>query len=408
MNEVLYLRLASQADSPFYWLIWSNSSQEIIASGQLSHADELATLTDKAHQRQVVAIVPSADVALKSLKVPGKSQRAVKLAAPYMLEDSLAQEVEQTFFAFADHKEDETGNNCFVAVIEKEQMQRWLAWLKQANIQCQKMLPEVLALPEAREHWQSVVIDKQLIIRQGLWQGAAIEQNVLPLALSHWQADEQIVIDSYSSLESFPDLDSTEVVAINAEPEELPLALFAQQKLPSFNLLQGEFKVTTKRSPALKYWLMAASLAGIALVLNLGLKIADYYQVTNQQAQVEQAIVTTYKKAFPQSKKVRVATIRSLLKQKMVELGQNSEQAGFLVMLSQLQTAFEQVPQLKPTSLRFDGKRQEIRIQAQASDYQSFDKFKQVLEQSRLEVAQGAQNNQGDLVTGSLSIRGRS
>ncbi|WP_274620310.1 GspL/Epsl periplasmic domain-containing protein [Colwellia maritima] len=59
---------------------------------------------------------------------------------------------------------------------------------------------------------------------------------------------------------------------------------------------------------------------------------------------------------------------------------------------------------LKPESLKFDGKRQELRLQAIADDYQHFERFKSALVAENLTVQQGAQNNQGDQVTGSFSI----
>ena len=73
-------------------------------------------------------------------------------------------------------------------------------------------------------------------------------------------------------------------------------------------------------------------------------------------------------------------------------------------MLSQVQPAFAKVPALKPESLKFDGKRQELRLQAIADDYQHFERFKTALVAANLTVQQGAQNNQGDQVTGSFSI----
>ena len=110
MTETLFIRLGSQADDTIHWLVvaeTSNDEQEIIASGELKNAQQLGELTSKAQQRQVKILVPGCDVLLKSLQVPAKSSRAMRLAAPYMLEDGLAEEVEQLFFAYADLAKDE-------------------------------------------------------------------------------------------------------------------------------------------------------------------------------------------------------------------------------------------------------------------------------------------------------------
>ena len=63
---------------------------------------------------------------------------------------------------------------------------------------------------------------------------------------------------------------------------------------------------------------------------------------------------------------------------------------------------------LKPDTLKYDQKRNEIRIQAVASNYQDFERFKSELEKVNLEVSQGSQNNQGNQVVGSFSIKDKS
>ena len=419
MSECLYIRLASHSSQKMQWLIWNASQSEVIGSGEVANASELSSLTEKASNRQVVAFAPACDVLLKSLTVPGKSQRAIKMAAPYMLEEDLADDVEQLFFAFADIKVDEQGNNCFVAVVKDSLMQQWLAWFTQANIVCRTILVDCLNLPLQGDDWSAIAIDDQILLRKGIWQGAVLDNVQWQLLANQWQSVERVAkIHRYSPLPELPV--SIEVIA---EPEELPLAQLVQgnalhnannsthqngalQKQANINLLQGQFVVKQKQSQAIKYWLWAASFCLCAVLLNLGLKSAKLYQLSNQQAAVEQRIIDTYKDAFPATKRVRVSTIRSQMKRKLAELGSAGNNVSFLPMLAKLQSAFDKVPGLKPSSLKFDGKRNEIRLQAQAKDYQSFEQFKVQLEQSKLTVTQGAQNNQGDSVTGSLSIKG--
>ena len=69
-----------------------------------------------------------------------------------------------------------------------------------------------------------------------------------------------------------------------------------------------------------------------------------------------------------------------------------------------LEPALASVPEIKPQTLKFDGKRKEVRMQAVAKDYQYFEKLKVALEKTGLSVNLGAQNNQGDQISGSFSI----
>ena len=408
MSETLYIRLASNQSLPISWLVWSSHQQEIIASGDLANADTLATISDKAQQRRVVAIVPSSDVLLKVLNVPAKSAKAMRQAVPYMLEDELAQDVDELFFAFASRNASDSEHNCLVAIIARDLMAEWQTQLKQAGIECQTMLVESLLLPYQQGAWTAIAHHQQVIIRQNWWQALTVDltdDEQWRFMASQWQQLEQVPSISYYS--PLPDLPAT-IETIEA-PAELPLALFAQQAndgaAKDINLLQGEFAVQTKRSPALKNWLVAASLVGAALLLQLGMKASQLYQLNQQTAQLEQEIISTYKKAFPNTKRVRIATIKSQLKRKLAETSGSGGDANFLPMLTKLSSAYSQVPSIQTNSLKYDAKRQELRLQAEASNYQAFDKFKTALEKSRLNVTQGAQNNQGNRVTGSFSIK---
>lgn len=417
MAETLYIRLGSEASDEISWLIYSPAEQEIIASGVLNNAQQLVELTDKAAQRLVNVFVPGSDVALKSLKVPTKSQRAMHSAVPYMLEDELAQDVEQLFFAYADINEDDSGNNCFVAVVEISQMQAWQAWLKAADIKTKSMQVDVLAMPLIADQWSAIALtnteQSQIVLRQGQWQGCTLDASTWQFASKHLFSNAiQTQADSESSEENslpvinaYSALPQAEQLVIEPQAEELPLALMAQHCQKShFNLLQGKFKAKESHSKAFKYWLWAAGFAACAILLNVGYKSAQLWQLNNQQAQVEADIISTYKKVFPATKKVRIGTVKSQLKKKIAEIGGTSDSEGFLAMLSKVQPAFARVPELKPESLKFDGKRKELRLQAIAGDYQHFERFKNALTEAKLTVKQGAQNSQGEQITGSFSV----
>ncbi|MBA6350529.1 type II secretion system protein GspL [Colwellia sp. BRX9-1] len=428
MTEKLYIRLGTNAKDVVHWVIFSDDQEGIIASGELPNANALEQLAEKAKQREVITFVPASDISLKSLTVPSKSSKAMRLAVPYMLEDELAQDVEELFFAYSDIKIVGSTHNCFVAIIESAQLALWQGWLKSADITCKKIIPDVLAMPLTNEVnvGSAIVLGEQILIRQGPWQGITIDSNTWPLisqSLSGTQTVEKIsneqksVADNDSnndvpnsfSLNAYSILPETIAkLTINAMPEELPLALLAatynHEKAGKFNLLQGDFKVKEQRSPVLKSWFLAAGIAMFALLLNVGIKGAELIQLHSQQAEIEQQIISTYKKAFPKTKRVRVSTIRSQLKQKLKEVGGASGESGFLAILTQVQPALALVPEIKPQTLKFDGKRNEIRMQAIASDYQYFDKLKIALEESNLTVSMGAQNNQGDQISGSFSI----
>lgn len=397
MVENLLIRLGSRVEDAINWMIWSESEQHIIASGELANANELTQLTDKSASRHVTVIVPSSDVTFKQLHVPAKSQKAIRQAVPYMLEDDLAQDVEALFFAYSEQYNTEE-KNCSVAVIAHEQMTLWLSWIVQADISADIMIPDVLLMPADKEHWQAITIADQILLRQGPWQGMLVEETLWQKIAQHWEP-ESTIIESYSTLPA------SDTFTLEPQPEELPLALFAQNLSSlKINLLQGEYKPKRPQSPHFKVWFWAAGFAFAALIINMVFKSVTLMNINSEQAAIEAQIIQTYKEAFPKTKRVRISTIRSQLKRKMAEVGSSNGDEQFLTMFNKLAPAFSSVPQLKPESIKFDSKRNELRIQASASSYQQFEQFKNLLEKEQFTVSQGAQNNQGDQITGSFSM----
>lgn len=423
MAEILYIRLGSQAKEEISWLVFSSTEQEIIASGVLRNAESLHELTAKAEQRLVKVFVPGSDVLLKRTSVPTKSQRSMRAAVPYMLEDDLAQDVDELFFAYADMINEKNENHCLVAIVERAQMQMWLTWLLNANIKIKTLQSEVLAMPYTKGQWSAIALtsatntasDKvsQIVLRQGEWEGSTFDVDAWKFALEHIvstslplaDSDEkkQVTLNAYSELPNL--IACTSCVTVVKKAEELPLALLAQNSHHnSFNLLQDDFKVKDQRSIGLTKWLWAAGIAVCALLLNVGYKSAQLWQLSAQQEQIEDEIIARYKKSFPATKRVRIGTIKSQLNKKIAQLGGANDSSGFLSMLTTVQPAFAKVPALKPQSLKFDGKRQELRLQATANDYQHFEQFKAELNRANLMVKQGTQKNQGKQVTSSFSI----
>ncbi|MEW6998823.1 type II secretion system protein GspL [Colwelliaceae bacterium BS250] len=406
MKETLYIRIGSDENAPIQWLITNDQQSDEIASGTIANKNALVELSEKAQDRKVKVLINGIDVRLKALTVPGKAERAIKNAAPYMLEDELADDVETLFFAHTNKPAGFIGNeNCFMAIVSIALLEQWLSWFADANIIVKHMLPDTLAMPLNAEQWTAITIDEQLLVRQSAWSGFSLDNQLAEPFFRQLLADieEPQLLQSYAPLHV-----NVENLVIDNVAEELPMLLLAKGfEQQSFNLLQGDYQVKEQRSPVLKNWLWVAGIAMVAFTLNLSAKIYDLTQLNNEYEQINARIETSYKKSFPATRKVRINTVKRQITSALTELGGGSSDSGFLALLEQLKSAFNTVPQLKPDSIRFDAKRNELRLSVTASDYQSFEKFKAELEKSNLKVETGAQNNQGDKVVGSFNIRSK-
>lgn len=98
MSEFLTVRLSRDKQAPIRWLVWSTSQNEIIASGELSSKEQLGELSTYADQRTTLLLLDSRDILLMEAEIPAGAARQVDTMLPYLLEDDIAQDVDELHF----------------------------------------------------------------------------------------------------------------------------------------------------------------------------------------------------------------------------------------------------------------------------------------------------------------------
>jgi len=395
--EQLVVRLGSNQEEPVHWLVWSGEQQEIIASGALPSAVELHTLKERAGKRPVITLVPGSDVSLRQLALPAKAASKALSAIPYMLEDELSTDIDDVFFALGD----KVGELQNLVVVEHQKMQMWQAILNDAELYCDKIVPDMLALPALEEQWSLMVLGEQVLVRQGSWAGMQGETSWVFMAIAHFakQQEEKIQISCLTEVETaaIPNVEMT------SNFDKLPMELLAQGAMSSsFNLLQGQYRQKQKTTGTVKQWRIAAALFGAAVLLNVVDKAWQANELSTQNTQLQAQIVAEFKRAFPETR--RIVDVRKQMRQKISKLEGSSGGVSMLAMLSQLSGAFS-ASKVTPQSMRFDKNRSELRLQAVASNFESLERFKTMAEQQGFEVQQGAINNRENQVLGALVIR---
>lgn len=395
--EQLVVRLGSVAQDPVHWLVWSTAEDDIIASGELPDAHALESLSERAGQRPVLVLVPATDVLLKWVTLPPKAGRKALAAIPFMLEDDITGDIsDQVFLNGPRH-----GDQQAVAIVTRQKLVDWKAMMDAAGLFCDKMIPDILAVPVQPEQWSLMTLNDTLLVRQDEWQG--LQGNpawVLP-AIAHFtkQRETPLVIAKYS------DIHLTDVTNMEEQQQDLEVPMLHLAKgaiRQSFNMLQGEFKTKRKSNSQWRQWQLAAGLAAVALLLTLIDKGLQLNQINSEKAQLQAQIETEFKRAFPDIR--RIVNVRSQMRQRMSGLEQGGGNASLLVVMSQLSDAFSS-SQVKPQTLRFDAARSELRMQAVANNFEAIEQFKRLAEERGFEVEQGAINNRDDQVISSLSIR---
>ncbi|WAJ69846.1 type II secretion system protein GspL [Catenovulum adriaticum] len=406
MSEQLFIRLPSHAEQSVHWLVWSTNEAQVIASGELNNVEQMATLHERANHKNAIVFVPSSDILFKQIETPAKVSRQFIQALPYMLEEELASEVDELFFAKGRKFKADGLDKLEVAIVHKNKMQTWLDWLNEAGIHCQRLIPDALALPDD-DKINLVQLGQEWLVRYGTFGASSCQVEHLNFWLTQvakYHHDAEIC--QYSPL---PEAVLANFEQVHQADYVMPLELLAKHSQDcQFNLRQGPYQFKKDSAKYIQIWRSAAIVAGIALAVNLAHKSVQIYDYEQQAEQLEKQIRQSYVSVFPNGKNLSVGIIQKELKRKVAKLGGGSQQVTFLGLIDASSAAFSAVPDLKPDSLRFDYRRGEIRINASAKNFQSFEKFKSTAEQNALKVDQGSLNNQGSNVVGAISIRGES
>jgi general secretion pathway protein L len=395
VSERLFIRLGSNINEPCAWLVWSEQEQEIIASGELADARALSTLSERAGNRAVDVLVAGDAVSLTTVTLPEKGQRQALKALPFMLEESLAQSVDELHFVPGPRD----GDTLHVAVVAHSLVQEWLSWLQDAGLKPRKLVPDCLALPLQGMDWALMEFHGQMLLRRGIADGISVSRDwfdvLFPTLLE--QRDTPPAIACYSQF-------AAEGADCQPQPLELPLLIMAQGYLDApFNLLCGRYTPKREYSKQLLPWKKVAIVAAIALVLGVANKGLNIYQLHSQTAALQAQTETLYRQVAGNS---RIVNVRSQMESLLRSLQGQGAGGELFEMLGNLQQAVKQVPELKPNNLRFDGSRSEIRMQVTAKDYAQIEKFK-ALAGDHFQLDAGAMNSVEGAVTSTLTLRSK-
>ncbi len=411
MSEFLTVRLSSEPQSPVQWLVWSTSQQEVIASGELSSWEQLDELTPYAEKRSCIALLPGSECLIKRVEIPKGAARQFDSMLPFLLEDEVAQDIEDLHLTILD----KDATHATVCGVDREWLKQALDLFREANIIFRKVLPDTLAVPLEDQGISALQIDQHWLLRQGHsqrqgnYQAVSISEAWLPMFLqSDWvvadDEEQATTIFSYTAMPN-DDVQQQSGLEWQAKPAELVMSLLSQQAITSgVNLLTGTFKTKSSFSKYWRVWqkvAIAACLLVAVIVTQQVLKVQQY-EAQAQAYRMESERI--FRAVLPG--KQRIPTV-SYLKRQMNDEAKKyggSEGDSLLGWLALLPETLGQVKSIEVESIRYDGNRSEVRLQAKSSDFQHFETARVKLEE-KFVVEQGPLNRNGDAVFGSFTLK---
>jgi general secretion pathway protein L len=390
------------------WLVWSTSQQEVIASGELSSWEQLDELTPYAEKRSCIALLPGNECLIKRVEIPKGAARQFDSMLPFLLEDEVAQDIEDLHLTILE----KDATHATVCGVERDWLKQALDTFREANIIFRKVLPDTLALPLEDQGISALQIDQHWLLRQSNYQAVSINEAWLAMFLqSDWVAlddeEQSPTIFSYTALPS-DDVQLQSGIEWQAKPAELVMSLLSQQAITSgVNLLTGTFKTKSSFS---KYWRVWQKVAIAACLLVAVIVTQQVLKVQQYEAQAE-AYRTESERIFRSvlPGKQRIPTVSYLKRQMNDEAkkyGGSGDGDSLLGWLALLPETLGQVKAIEVNSIRYDGNRSEVRLEAKSTDFQYFETARVKLEE-KFTVEQGPLNRNGDAVFGSFTLKPR-
>ncbi len=346
----------------------------------------LAEMASHAKALRPILIIPGEFLVLTQAKVPGRQLATRLKAIPYALEDNLAEDVENLHFAIGELA---TGMSIPVAVMRHHTLRSWLETCAQGGITPAAVVPDILLLPCEEGAWSLLLENERAVLRNGPWQGFAIEQDNLPLLLqlALAEAGEGVPQQLQVWSEVTPELGELGIPIQSQSPSRKPLQVLATGYQHAFpiNLLQGPYSFRTHLGKRLRPWRAAAILASLWLGVQMLVQITEYRQLQQAQADLRMTIEQLYKDAVPNAQKI--VNPRVQLENRLKELRQNGHNTKdfFLDLLYAGGQPLLTFNQVTLRSLRY--KENQLDLELEGGSLEFMDQLKQLYhEQSNIDV----------------------
>jgi len=401
LSEFLTVRLSRDKQAPIRWLVWSTSQNEIIASGELSSKEQLGELSTYADQRTTLLLLDSRDILLMEAEIPAGAARQVDTMLPYLLEDDIAQDVDELHFTILK----KNANKVDVAAIDKAYLSEWIQAFTAIGIAISKIVPDAQTLPLMDNTVSAVQMDSQWLFRKSQNQSTSIDEQWLPLFIkSDWCASqsEDHKILSYSTI---PDSVISNTDWKQAEPE-LVMALLTKGAIHSpTNLLTGMFKPQSSIFKYLKVWRNVAFAACLFLLILTTQRVLQVNQYEAQVSAYRAESERIFRTIFPNKNKIPTV---SYLKRQMTDeesaLSRDNDETTVLGWLASLPEALKGHTSVEISNIRYDANRGEVRLDASMKDFQTFEQVRTKLAE-KFNVTQGPLDRKENRVSGSFVLR---
>lgn len=405
MAESIFLQMP-RVPGPFHWLLVDALGNRIGRVQQGALADAAA----QAKGRNLTALVPGEQVLVFPAEIPSRNLQKVQQAAPFILEDKLAADVETLHFS----AELRDAGKPLVAVTDQDRMRRWLGEMAEAGLEPMQLMADVTALPPPVDGVVVALDAGYAVVRFADGSGFTTERelalDVLRRRLAEREGDApplQIALHAGEADDPAgfaASLIGAEVAQHPLQDGLLPLLAASLRRQRGLNLLQGAFQIRTGFQEHWRIWRVAIVLLVVCLVLGLVQQGMSYVSLKREAGALDTQVAQLFNQAMPGSRQVAGAE-KSRMQSLLAQLQGGGNAGSLLSLLSDLGGAMAANPSIQVIAV--DYRNGTLEAQLQASDIGSLDALKATLsKQSGLSVTLDSVSAAGSQVTGRIALSG--
>lgn len=420
MKQFLIIQLPAaelDAQTPIRWFVFD--ADEALQAQGVSPLAQLQPHTAAVFSAgETLVQVPGELVLLTSVRIPSRQLRQIKQALPYMVEELIADNIEEVHMALPNGKP-AADASLPVAVIRHHLLIDWLDQLYQYGIRPDRMSPDSLAAPW-REHSKSFFIDGGRVLYRDAAHSAQVFflpqlETFLGLMQAQFGIEEIGAVPRYLVGAGSDAADrvqpvvaavaaqlrgEAETVAYGETGAEVLAANALRQRDDGINLLQGGYKVQRRGDGGA--WRRTAVAASIGLLIYCGVSAASGIWFSWRASRVEAQTVALYRELFPQERRVV-----SPKKQMQAHLrGARSDLTSPLPLLAKTALGLRN-NNIQLDELRYSQQRNDLQLQLRAPTLEVFDRIKQQLDGVGLSVEINSAAQRGSETLGRLNVRER-
>ena len=426
MTDVLIFQppASARSDQTARWSVVRDGA--VVAEGEIASGASVQTPTDTVIAHAVM-VLPSEDVFMRRLPVPGQSERDARRAAPFLIEDQIAQSLEDVEVSLGPVGADGAR---WVAAVDRSLLGRWRTLLSGLDVAELHTLPDGLVLtghggdltvmgygdrvvfqtragdlgaktetPDAARDLDAALADPVC---------GAIEPHLLTPVLAGLRQRVQprrVLISAELDPGPLAPVD-TPIAVKRIETPDLRIAAAALpadtlEVLPA--ILGDTFAAKVDWSGILAPWRWAAGL-GLAAVLGASaLMMGQAAYLEDRAARFEAAQDAEFRALFPEA---RIVNVSAQMRQALNGVsGGGVGGTGFLPLASVLSQIVADVEGVRVDSLRYDASRGELSVTALYSGFGDFERLRNAAEEQGAVLDDGGARQSAAGVAGEFTVR---